>query len=64
MSGLKRLLISHLVAGIIGVSVWFIIPMVLEVEPNVRNIAAVGIAVVVDIIVSKVLKRKDTEQED
>lgn len=64
MSGLKRLLISHLVAGIIGVGVWFIIPMVLEVEPNVRNIAAVGIAVVVDIIVSKVLKRKDTEQED
>jgi putative flippase GtrA len=64
MDWLKRGIISHVIALIIAGGAWLIIPLIFEVEPRIRNIAVIGIAVVVEFVVSRMLKKKsDTHEE-
>ena len=64
MSRVKRFFICEGIALLIGGAVWLIIPSVVDIEPNARIIVAVVVAFIVNLIVSKILKKKDVEQED
>ena len=64
MSKIKRFFICEAVALIAGGAVWLIMPLVLDVEPNVSIIAAVVVAFIVNLSISKVLKKEDAEQGD